>query len=326
MILNWAIIGSGDVVSRLVKNSFNTRYSKVKYVLSKEINLAKKVCTKYDYGISTNNIKRILDDNQVNCVYIATPPDSHYKYIKLFAKKKMNILCEKPIVLKEKHLNEIYSLIKKHKISFYGCFYRREQRRFKYIKKLLKNNIIGKVLSFDYKLHHSLKSHPTAPITNKKNIPWRFNKKISGGGNFLDMGLHVLDFLLDIFGDYKDFQKLDHKSYKIYNVEDSFILNLKFKSGVLGQCAWHSNVSETKDLIKVYGEKGIIEFSFNFNDKITIYKDNKIKKKLIKLSDPAHKPIVTKVIKLFSNSIKNKKVYVDKKTFKVTKLPNLLAK
>ena len=58
MILNWAIIGSGDVVSRLVKNSFNTKYSKVKYVLSKEINLAKKVCTKYGYGISNITQKR----------------------------------------------------------------------------------------------------------------------------------------------------------------------------------------------------------------------------------------------------------------------------
>lgn len=319
-MLRWAIIGSGDVVNRLVKESFNSKFSSVKYVYSKDFKQAKKICKKYNYGNSTNNLKEILDDKSINCVYIATPPSSHYEFISLFSKKKTHILCEKPIVLEKKHLRQITKLIKKNKISFYGCFYRREQKRFKYIKELLKKKEIGKVLSFDYKLHHTLKSHPTAPILTKKNIPWRFDKKISGGGNFLDMGLHVVDFLFDTFGECEYSQYLSHKSKKIYNVEESFILNLKFKNGILGQCAWHSSLTETKDIFKIYGEKGIIEFSFNFSDKIKIIKNNKAKILNIKFTQPPHKPIITKVIKIFSENIKRGKIYLDQKSLNLTNI------
>ena len=317
-MLKWAIIGSGDVISRLVKDSFNTKYSCVKYIYSKNFNQAKRICKKYNYGNATKSLKKILDDESINCVYIATPPNSHYKYISLFAKKKICILCEKPIVLEKKHLNQTVKLLKKNKTSFYGCFYRREQERFQFIKKLLKKKEIGKVLTFDYKLHHTLKSHPTAPIFKKNNIPWRFDKKISGGGNFLDMGLHVIDFLFDVFGECEHSQYISHKSKRIYNVEDSFILNLKFKKGVLGQCAWHSSVTETKDFFRLYGEKGIIEFSFNFSDKIKIIKNNKTKTLNIKLSQPPHKPIIAKVIKIFIENIKKGLVYLDKKSLNLT--------
>ena len=118
-MLKWAIIGSGDVVNRLVKDSFNTKFSNVKYVYSKDFKQAKKICKKYNYGMPINNLKEILEDKSINCVYIATPPSSHYEFISLFSKKKIHILSEKPIVLEKKHLRKITKLIKKNKISFH---------------------------------------------------------------------------------------------------------------------------------------------------------------------------------------------------------------
>ena len=185
--------------------------------------------------------------------------------------------------------------------------------------------MIGELVAFDYKMHHSLKSHPTAPIFNykKKNlIPWRFNKKISGGGNFLDMGLHVIDFLLDVFGEIKDFQYLKNKSKKYYDVEESLILNLFFKSGILGQGAWHSTVSKKKDIMCIYGSKGFIEFSFNFKNKILLMKGNKKIIKYIKLEQPPHKNLVKKVIKIFYNCMKNNQIYIDQKSLKLTNFQN----
>ena len=59
-MLKWAIIGSGDVVNRLVKDSFNTKFSNVKYVYSKDFKQAKKICKKYNYGTPINNLKEIF--------------------------------------------------------------------------------------------------------------------------------------------------------------------------------------------------------------------------------------------------------------------------
>ena len=84
-MLNWVIIGSGDVVNRLVKDSFNTNISKVSYVFSKNFNQSKKIVAKYNYGRAINKIDFALKDKNINCAYIATPPSDHFKYIKILA-------------------------------------------------------------------------------------------------------------------------------------------------------------------------------------------------------------------------------------------------
>ncbi len=323
-MLNWVIIGSGDVVNRLVKDSFNSKQSKVCYVYSKNFEEAKKVVKKYNYGEAINKLDIAIKDKNINCAYIATPPNDHYFYIKLLANKKINILCEKPLVLKKNNHKQIKKLCEKNKISFYGSFYRREQKRFLYVKKLIKENYIGKLIAFDYKMHHSLKTHPTAPIFDlKKNkIPWRFDKKISGGGNFLDMGLHVIDFLLDVFGSIKNYQSLKTNNKKMYNVEESLVINLIFSNSVIGQGSWYSTINERRDVMNIYGSKGSIQFSFNFNDKILIKKGKKIITKKIKMSNPAHGPLIRKVVKIFLDSIKKNKNYIDYKSLELTKFQN----
>jgi len=320
-MLNWIVIGSGDVVNRLVKNSLNTKSSKVSYVFSKDYNQSKKIAKKYNYGSAIRDIGIALKDKKINCAYIATPPNDHFYYINLLAKNKINILCEKPLVLKKNDLKKIKSICTKNKVSFYGSFYRREQERFKYVKKLLNKNLVGNPIAFDYKMHHSLETHPTAPIfksMKKKKIPWRFSQKVSGGGNFLDMGLHVLDFLMDIFGNIEKYQYIKNKSKKYYDVEESFILNLMFKNGIIGQGSWHSTISKKEDIMNIYGTKGTIEFSFNFNNKVILRIGNKTIIKNIKFITPPNKPIIKKVIKIFKNSIKTKKNFIDDESLNLT--------
>ena len=93
-MLNWAIIGSGDVVQRLVSNSLfiNTK-SSVTYVVSDNLEEARKYGNKHKikfiYYKSKRNLNRILEDTNINSIYIATPPNSHFFYINFFCKKKL---------------------------------------------------------------------------------------------------------------------------------------------------------------------------------------------------------------------------------------------
>ena len=96
-MLYWAVIGSGDVVSRLVKNSFDIPgKSSVKYIYSKKYDEAKKISLKYKLGKPVKNIQLIINDNQINSIYIATTPDSHAYYTKMFAKLKKIFFVKNP--------------------------------------------------------------------------------------------------------------------------------------------------------------------------------------------------------------------------------------
>ena len=92
-MLNWCIIGSGDVVNRLVDNSLNIRgVSKVSAIISSDIIQAKILAKKLNIEkvlINTQkNVKKIQQDSEINSIYIATPPNSHFLYIKKFCKFK----------------------------------------------------------------------------------------------------------------------------------------------------------------------------------------------------------------------------------------------
>ncbi|MDB3938910.1 Gfo/Idh/MocA family oxidoreductase [Candidatus Pelagibacter sp.] len=310
-MLNWAIIGTGDVVQRLVDNSlFIKNKSIVTSVLSDNLDEAKlygnKHKIKFIYSKTKKNLEKILNDKSINSVYIATPPNSHFFYINFFCKKKINIVCEKPLVIKKTEIKKLQNLKKKYKFNLFTCFYRRYLERFLYVKKVLEKKYIGKIIYFDIKFFHSHKNHPTHNIVKGKRLPWRFVKKISGGGNIVDMGVHALDLIEFMMGEIENINVLKSNNMKLYKVEDMCITNFKLKNKILGQSSWCSVSDEKVDRFSIFGNKGSIHFSMNLgeNEVIQISKNGKKILKKIKMRQPLHK----NMFKIFINQlIKNNK-------------------
>ena len=295
-MLKWCVIGSGDVVQRLVKDSLNIKNkSKMIYLMSKDIkgakDYAKKVGVVNVLKPNSKNIKKICDDNEINSIYIASPPNSHFFYIKKFYKFKKNIVCEKPLVITKKEMYKLELLTKKTKFNLFTCFYRRYLNRFIQIKKILDKKLLGKILFFEIKYFHNEKNHPTANLQRNKIIPWRFNKSISGGGNIMDMGIHAIDLVYFLLGSIKKVTSLNKSQMKFFNVEDITLVNFELKNNVLGQGAWCSTASEKIDEFKIHGRKGTIKFRMNYGEDNTVVisiNNKKINKK-IKMETPLHK-------------------------------------
>lgn len=314
-MLNWAIIGSGDVVQRLVDNSlFVKNKSSVVCVVSDNYSQAhqygKKHKIKSIYANTAKNLNKILNDQNINSIYIATPPNSHFFYINFFCKKKINIVCEKPLVINEFDIKKLEKLFTKYKFNLFTCFYRRYLERFLYVKKIIEKKIIGKIIYFDIKFFHSHKNHPTHNIVKGKPLPWRFVKKISGGGNVVDMGVHALDMIEYILGEIEDLNAIKSNNMKLYKVEDVCIINFKLKNKILGQSSWCSVSDEKVDRFSVYGNNGSIHFSMNLgeNEFIEIKKNGKTKIENIKMTQPLHRNMFKNFInKLIENN--KKKIY-----------------
>ena len=309
-MLNWAIIGSGDVIERLVQNSLNvSNKSKVKYIYSLDKKKANELSKRFNFGTVANNYKDILKDKSINCVYIATPPNYHFFYIKLFSKNIRTILCEKPIGINSIEIKKIQKLINKNNNNFFIPFYRRPHERFIYVKKIIDSKKLGQAVFFRYLLSHDTDNHPTAPIFQKKGIPWRFNRSVAGGGNYIDMGPHFLDLVSILLG---DIDKIDTNSAnlkKIYNVEETLSANIKLKNHIRGQAIWSSIVKDKIDLFEIFFTKGKIEFSLNFNNLVVVKRKKVIQKKKFPLSTPLHKKFILNMIK----TLISKKKYIDKK-------------
>ena len=310
-MLNWAIIGSGDVVERLVQDSLNVKNkSKVSYIYSLDKKKALEINKKFNYGKVINNYKDILKDKNINSIYIATPPNLHFFYIKFFSKKIKNIFCEKPLGINSQEIKLIKNMIIKNKNNFFIPFYRRFHDRFIYVKKIIDSRKLGQPIFFRYLLSHNTDNHPTAPIfKTKKNIPWRFNKSIAGGANYIDMGPHFLDLVSIFLGDIEKIDTRCSNLRKIYDVEETLVANIKLRNNICGQAIWSSIVNDRIDLFEIFFTKGKIEFSLNFNDLVVVKKSKTISKKKFRLTVPLHKNFILNMIKNLSSG----KKYVDVK-------------
>lgn len=319
-MLRWAIIGSGDVVNRLVQKSFEKKgISTVDYIYSKDFKTAKILKKKYSYGKVAKNIKKILNDKKINSVYIATPPDSHLFYINIFSKNIKNILCEKPLALSSAEIKKIKKIIYKNNNNFFIPFYRRPQKRFQYIKNLISKGSLGQPVFFRYIMTHNLDDHPTAPIgyKNKKYfIPWRFRKKNSGGGNYIDMGPHALDLVQFLLGKICKISIENSNLKKIYDVEETTCANIVLENKITGQAIWSSIVDKKKDLFEIYFTNGRLKFSLNFKNKLVIEKNNNKKIIFIKLEKPYHKLFIDKMI----NKILKNKNYIEEEGIEISLL------
>jgi len=307
-MLNWGIIGSGDVVNRLMGNSLNRKNkSKVLTVVSKDINQLSKLSKKIKFDNYSTNYNEIFNNKKINSVYIATTPDSHFFYIKKCVENNMNILCEKPVVISLNQLKKLKEILRHHKKKFLACYYRRYQKRFLEIKKILNKKLIGDIIYFKTMYFHRPDSHPTAPILKNQSIPWRFQKKISGGGNFLDMGTHSIDMIQFLMGEIEKINFETFKTTSYHDVEDTLITNMKLKNNIVGHGSWSSISNKNEDRFEIYGTKGKLIFSMNENSKIQLETNKNLKSFHINMEKPQHKGLADHAINLFLN--KNK--YID---------------
>ena len=255
--VKWAMIGCGDVTeiksgpglykseNLLLLGVFNRHKEKtLDYVKRHKIEKA--------YG----SVDELLDDPQVDAVYIATPPDSHKDYaIRCLEAGKIPYI-EKPLANSYKEALEIKTLADKLNIPVFVAFYRRGLEKFIQIKKLLDQNTLGKIVLVNVK--HFMKADISEK--NRETLPWRVKPEISGGGKFLDMGTHMLDCLIWFFGEMEMLDGIVENRGGYYDADDTVLANFKFKNGIVGNGTWSYVAEHQINEVEIIGEKGRIVY------------------------------------------------------------------
>ena len=132
-----------------------------------------------------NSLDEMLDDSEVNFVLIATDNDVHHTIAIKSMEKGKHVVCEKPITLNCKMLNEMIAVSKKTGMHFTVHQNRRWDTDFCTVKKILENGKLGTPFRIESRVHGS------RGISNT----WR-RKKEKGGGVIYDWGVHLFDQLL----------------------------------------------------------------------------------------------------------------------------------
>ena len=145
----------------------------------------------FDPFYKFSDYKRFSDINfkDIKYGYVCTPEKNKFILVEKLVKKKINILVEKPFILKPSQVKKLKKLLKKNKNSLYVAYNHRFEPNIIKIKNLLNKKIIGRI--YNTELYYG---NGTAKLWKNK---WRERKKDS---IIDDLGVHLLDIFLFIFG------------------------------------------------------------------------------------------------------------------------------
>jgi predicted dehydrogenase len=269
--IKWGMIGCGSVTE--VKSG--PAFSKVSN--SELFAVASRNHLKAEDYAGRHNIPRwhktpgeLIDDPDVNAIYIATPPDAHLTYAVQSVRAGKPVYIEKPMALSHRECEVILRESEKAGMPVFVAYYRRALPAFVRIKEIVDTGEIGELRMIRLNL-----TRPLMKVSSDQ-LPWRVIPEISGGGIFVDLASHQLDYLDFIAGPVSDITSIVMNQGRKYRAEDIVIANFILGGKIPCSANWCFSAHENsfEDTVEITGEKGAIRFSCFEYVPVTVTKDD----------------------------------------------------
>jgi predicted dehydrogenase len=218
-----------------------------------------------EYGVPSGSIynyenyDEIGSNPGVDAVYIALPNSMHADYTIRAAKAGKHVLCEKPMATSVEQCRAMIQASEKagRKLMIaYRCQYEPAHLR---AVQLIRDGKLGSIQSIE-----SAFGFPIAPNE------WRLDRKLSGGGPLVDVGIYSLNACRYLTGteptEVTGFSSVVDQDGRFAEVEESLSWTMKFPSGALASCTCGYG-SLMPGYFRVRGSRGwiMMEPAFNYD-------------------------------------------------------------
>ncbi len=244
----WGMIGCGDVTE--VKNGpglYLAKHSELKGVWNRTREKAISWTERHGHGIVYDSVDAMLQDPDIDIVYIATTPDTHKDFAIRVAAAGKHALVEKPVAPTYADGMAMKAAFEAAGKKCFVCFYRRCMNRYVRLQEILTSDEIGEITGLTL-------MRTTKAMTNMDE--WRSHPEISGGDEFTETDIHALDIMEMIMGPVQRFSYARDKEGATYS------LSVKFVSGKVASGIWNYNTNTATDRFTILGTKGRIDFNF----------------------------------------------------------------
>jgi predicted dehydrogenase len=268
--VNWGIIGVGDVTE--IKSGpafYKVEHSNLVAVMRRNAKKAADYADRHNVPRWYSDAKELINDPDVNAIYVATPPDSHAAYAIEAMRAGKAVYVEKPMALNYAECADMLEVSRLTGMPLWVAYYRRSLPAFLEAKQLIEAGEIGKPLMVNVKLY----AQAAERNLTEEEMPWRVIPEIAGAGHFFDLASHQFDYLDFALGKVSEVKGIAMNLAGLYPAEDTVSGTWIHESGVVGTGSWSFIVDQhsVKDEIVITGEKGSITLSsFSSPDRLTI--------------------------------------------------------
>lgn len=250
--IKWGVIGCGGIAyRRTIPAMLIAGNAELVAVMDKNKELLQKTGEEYHVQILCESEDELLNQD-IDAVYIATPVFCHKEQVLAAIKAGKHVLVEKPISLDVKEAEEIKELAQKENITVCVALMMRFHTYHQQIKDIIASGKLGEIVS--------MRAQFSCWYPDIEGS-WRQNKKLSGGGALVDLGVHCIDLLQYISGTAVSsvFALCDTQTFQ-YEVDDSASLLMKMSNGAHAYVDVNFNIPDgaVQSKLEFYGTKGSI--------------------------------------------------------------------
>jgi predicted dehydrogenase len=170
--VHWGIIGAGDVCEVKSGPAMNKiQHSKLVAVMRRNAEKAQDYARRHGVPKWYDDADKLINDPEVNAIYIATPPGSHEEYTLKAAKAGKPVYVEKPMARTYQECLSMIEACERANVPLYTAYYRRSLPNFLKVKSIIDEKVIG-----DVRYVHILLNKTLQP-----DIVWRATIQTTGG-------------------------------------------------------------------------------------------------------------------------------------------------
>jgi len=173
----------------------------------------------YPSIISYNSIEEILADESIDLIIVNTPSYTHYDYAKQALQAGKHVLVEKPFTPTTEQAKELFELTKSVGKKALVYQNRRFDSGFNAVKKVIESGKLGKLVEVHFR--YDRYRNEIGPKVFKE-------EPYAASGLSYDLGPHLLDQAISLFGKPDHFHKVLSKNRENTKVDDYFSIQLSY--------------------------------------------------------------------------------------------------
>lgn len=251
--LKYGIVGAGRIAQSYAQAFESCETAEMVAVADVDTAAARSLAEKFEGCRSYDSYEAMADGAALDAVVICTPPATHEEISLCFLKRKVHVLCEKPLSIGVASARRMLNAAEREGVMLTMASKFRYVEDVRRAKGLILSGVIGEVVLFE----NAFTSH--VDMTAR----WNSNAEISGGGVLIDNGTHSVDITRYFLGPLADVQAVEGKRSQHLQVEETVRLMVRSIAGVLGaiDLSWSIN-KELDSYINIYGSRGVMHIGW----------------------------------------------------------------
>lgn len=200
---------------------------------------------------ATTNWKEVVGKQHIDAVLICTPPNLHAAIATEAIKSGKHVLCEKPLGRNSQEAKEILEAARRYGVKLKCGLNHRHHPGIQQARKWFDEGVIGEPIFM--RCRYGIGGRPGY------EKEWRMKREISGGGQLMDQGIHVLDLARWFLGDFVEASGfLQTAFWDIAPLEDNAFALLKTERGKVASI--HVSWTQWKNIFsfEIFGMDGYI--------------------------------------------------------------------